>query len=265
MMGALALGSFVVRRHPDDERMFIILATVAGTAAVGALIVNPSTLVPGLLVACPILVAGFVALRRSTVESVTAQVSLGTFSLFALAVAATQYSTGGSGEWGGRYFAVGIPVLVPVLLLALAQAGERVGRAARQVGVVSLVVCSAAMMVMGLTTLRDTHRFSARLMAVADRAGFTTGSDRPVMVATRGLVPRLAWSTFDRQRWLLADPGDLGDLVGRVHATGVQKLVLVSDDLGRDLDRIGPSAQVVSREGRADSRGWQVVVLQLRP
>jgi len=156
-------------------------------------------------------------------------------------------------------------VLVPVLLLALAQAGDRAGRASRQAAVAALVVCSVAMTVMGIASLRSAHRFTGRLMASADAMGQATGSARPVMVTTRGLVPRMAWATFDRQRWLLTDPGDLGNLLGRVGATGVDRVVVMSNDLGSDLDRIGDVAQVERRAGSADGQGWQIVLLRLTP
>jgi hypothetical protein len=265
MAAALAVGSLAVRRNPDDHRAVITFGVVAAVAAVAALVSDPSNVVPGLLVACPLLIAGLVALRRTSLSSVPAQVCLGAFALFSGAVAATQYATGGSGEWGGRYFAVGLPMILPVLLLALAQAGECVGPASRRAGVVALVACSMAMTVMGVKSLHDAHRFTARLMASAARVGVTTGSERPVMVATRGLVPRMAWATFGRQRWLLSQSQDLGDLVGNVRAAGIDRIVVVSDDMGDDLGRIGPAAQVVSRQGRSDGTGWQIVLLQLRP
>lgn len=263
MLAAVVAGALAVRRRADDKGVVVLLGTVAAAAAVGALVVDPTNVVPGLLVACPLVTAGLVVLRRTTLVSVVAQVCLGAFVVFALAVAATQYATGGSGEWGGRYFALGLPMLLPVVLLALAQLGDRLGRATRQAGLAALVVCCVAMTTMSLSSLRAAHRLTADLMVSADQAGLATGDPRPVMVATRGLIPRMAWGTFDHQRWLLADPEDLGGLVGRVAATGVNQVVLVSDDLGHDLDRIGPTAHVVSRQGRPDGHNWQVVRLRL--
>lgn len=264
MVAAVVAGSFAVRRRPHDCGVVALVGGVVALAAVAALAMDPSNVVPGLLVACPVLVAGLAVLRRSALESVTARVCLGTFALFALAVAAMQYSVGGSGEWGGRYFAIGLPVLVPVVLLALAQAGDGIGPKSRQAAVAALVACSVAMSVMSVTSLRDAHRTTADLMASADRLGLATGSARPVMVTTRGLVPRMAWATFDRQRWLLSDPQDVGDLMRRVGDSGVGRVVLVSDDLYRDLGRIGPSAEIVRRESLAGARRWQVVLLNLR-
>ncbi len=264
MVAAIAVAAVAVRRRPGDHGVVVVLGATAAVSAVTAVALYPTNVVPGLLVACPVLVAGLATLGRSTVASVAARVSLGTFALFALAVAATQYSTGGSGEWGGRYFAIGLPVLVPVLLLALAQAGDRAGRSTRQAAVAALVACSMAMTVMGMASLRGAHRFTGRLMASAEEMGQATGSTRPVMVTTRGLVPRMAWATFDRQRWLLTTPQDLQSLLGRVGATGVERVVVMSDDLGNDLQRIGDVAQVEKRQGSADGQGWQIVLLRLR-
>ena len=60
-----------------------------------------------------VLTVGIAALdRRRVTRNPAATVATTTFVLFSLAVLATQYRDGGSGEWGGRYFLLGIPVIV---------------------------------------------------------------------------------------------------------------------------------------------------------
>ncbi|MEN3315164.1 MAG: hypothetical protein V7605_1398 [Acidimicrobiaceae bacterium] len=264
MSGVLVVGALAVRRHPGDRRAISLLGGVAAVSALVALLVAPANLVPGLLVACPVLAAGLCLLRRSTIETLAARFALGTCAAFAVMVAATQYSTGGSGEWGGRYFALGLPLVIPVVLLALADAGARLDRPTRQVAAGALAVCAAATAVMGVTSLGETHRFTARLMATADRAGRTVSpGGRPVMLATTGAIPRLAWATFDRQRWLLSEPDDLGGLRGRLVDAGVTEVVLVSNDLQRDLDRMGPGVRVVSTDAPGNRHGWQVAVVEV--
>ena len=77
-------------------------------------------------------------------------------------------------------------------------------------------------------------------------------------------MPRSAWATFDRQRWLLTRSDDLSGIVGRLRAAGITRIALVSsresDDLARQL---GPGTSVVSADGWAESVGWRVLVLQL--
>ena len=72
-----------------------------------------------------LLPAGLVLVRRGTFASPAARLATSTAALFALAVLATQYPVGGSMEWGGRFFHVGLPLVVPVLLLAVAAARRR--------------------------------------------------------------------------------------------------------------------------------------------
>jgi len=266
MSGVLVVGALAVRRHPGDRRAISLLGAVAAASAVVALLVAPANLVPGLLVACPVLAAGLCLLRRSTLERLAARFALGTCAVFAVMVAATQYSTGGSGEWGGRYFALGLPLIIPVVLVALADAGARLDRPTRHVAAAALAVCAVATATMGVTSLGETHRFTGRLMATADRAGRTVSPDgRPVMLATTGAIPRLAWATFDRQRWLLSEPDDLGGLRGRLADSGVTEVVLVTNDLRRDLDRLGAGVRVVSTEAPGSRHGWQVAVVQVQP
>src|SRR5205085_8935669 len=148
-----------------------LLATVAAVASILALLTGTTAIVPGLLVACPLVLVGLVSFRRAGTDDGppssrrAASLAASTFAGFALAVIATQYATGGSGEWGGRYFAIGLPLLVPVCLLNLRRVGRKVSDGSRRVAAAALVVCTACLSVIGINGLRYNHDFRARLMA----------------------------------------------------------------------------------------------------
>lgn len=264
MLALVVAAAVLARRRPGDRAGVFLLAGTAAGAAWAALALDPDALVPGLLVTLPVAAAGVALLRRQSLRSPAATVAAVTFTVFALAVLATQYPQGGSGEWGGRYFAMGLPLLVPLALAGLAGQRGRSDRVTASAGIGALVACTAAVSVMALTSLSSNHRFTGDLMARIGRGGEQVG-DRPVMVATSGAVPRLAWATFDRQRWLLADDEDHEDLPGLVHrlrAAGVARFALVTNRLpvdGARLDRAG--ARVLSRDGRPDGGEWQVLVV----
>ena len=263
MVAALAAGALTLRRHPEAGSRVVTCGLVAAGCALLALAAAPATVVPGLLIAFPLATAGLLLVERGTLRTTAAHLAFGVFTLFALAVIATQYTKGGSGEWGGRYFAVGLPFLTPVLLLALRQAGGRLAPQPRRRAVAALAVCSVALATMGVATLRSSHRNTAQLVAMFDRAGGAAGTAQPVLLTTEGSAPRFAWQAFDRQRWLLAEPSGLGDVLDRLRTAGVARLAFVTRNLERDRPQLGPRVTVLATDGTASDRGWHVLVLQL--
>jgi hypothetical protein len=153
---------------------------------------------------------------------------------------------------------------VPVLLLALREAGDTLAPAVARRALVALAVCSLALSTMGVAALRSSHQANLRLVAAVDRAGRTVAADAPVMVTTERSMPRFAWSTFDRQRWLLVTPDGLDDLFGRLADAGVTRIGFVSRNLARDqaaLDAAG--VRVVTVDHSLNGRRWEVLVLEV--
>jgi sulfopropanediol 3-dehydrogenase len=96
-----------------------------------------------LLLAFPLVLIGVVATRRRGLDTTT-RLYATAFGLFALAVLATQYAGGGFGEWGGRYFAIGLPLLIPPLLAGVLDLGRTLDRTTAKVaGVSNVIACSA--------------------------------------------------------------------------------------------------------------------------
>ena len=262
MLVSLVLAARVARRHPQDGTAIGLLGLVAAAAGTAALVVSPSNVVPGLLVAFPLAATGMAVMGRDAVTTPTARLVGGSFALFAAAVVATQYATGGSGEWGGRYFALGLPLLVPVVLAALHRTGLSLDRATAGRAAGALVVCSVAMATMAVGSLRSSHRFTARLMAsVASVGQAATPDARPGVVATSAALPRLAWPVSDGQRWLLAEAGEVADLAARLRAAGEERMVLTGH--GRPPET-GAGTRAVAADRWAADAGWFVVVVDLR-
>jgi hypothetical protein len=270
MAVSVGAAAVIVRRRQGDSRSAQAAraaAVVAAAASVAALVVSPRNVVPGLLVAFPVGLAGLLLLDRRTVASLPARALAGTFALFSLAVLATQYSRGGTAEWGGRYFALGLPLLAPLALDALRQHGARLDReTARRAGG-ALAVCSLALAVMAVSALRGSHQRTDELVAAfaaTGRASVAVAGEKPVLVATMGAVPRLSWSTFDDQRWLLAPPEELDDVLDGVRAAGVYRVALVTNNLGRDRLAWGEGVSVTATVA-SPRAPWDLLVLDLGP
>jgi hypothetical protein len=236
----------VARRRPEDDAGIRLLGSIAVACAV-ARIVLPASSVPGLLVAFPLLTVGLFALdRRRVTRNAAATIATTTFVLFSLAVLATQYRDGGSGEWGGRYFLLGIPVIVPVVLAALADVGERLTVPTRRTmlglavgGSLALTVCSG--LALHVKQWQDERGVEAIEAALDDHPD-------AVVVGTDGLASRYGWRHIAAgEEWLIADtPEGLEELGGKLADEG-RPVVLWTIDEDESTTALTDSYEVVDR------------------
>lgn len=256
MLAAIAWCAARVRLHPLDRPGIVVPAAVAAGAAVVALVTAPANIVPGLLLAFPVGTPGLFLMRRQ----VLAGLAGATAALFTLAVLATQYALGGTGEWGGRYFALMLPFTVPLVLAALYRQGQLLATGIRRPLAGALVVCSLALSTMAVNGMRANHDAKATVVARIEAAGRAAGGDRPVVVTTLAAGARLAWPTFDDFRWLYVPKDQVADVAGRLREAGVGRFVLLTTDLPALEEQLA-RLTVVSVDGPADGQGRQILVV----
>ena len=259
MVAGVVVAAREARRESSTPARVCVPATLAACAAAALVVIGPAVVVPGLLVAFPLLAAGLIVLRRQLFQHVGATIAMATSVVYALAVVATQYSTGGTGEWGGRYFALAIPVVVPVLLLGLYRNGQGMGRVARRAATGALVVCSVAMTLTALLSLRTSHREQSDLVRAIERAETVAGPDRPA-VTTWEAVPRYSWAIFDRHPWLLVERTEIGELRELLARVGADRFVFVTASPAADQPEL-EGLEVIWAEEEFDGR-VRILVLQ---
>ena len=153
--------------------------------------------------------------------------------LGAAAILATQYSIGGGVEWGGRYFAVLLPVVVAVVVTACVGSLRRClpDQPWRNLVAGAAVVATVVLALIALTTLRQGHQWADQLArgvaAAASSAGTTPATDRPIVMTSNRLLPQLLYDDVDRYDWVSADADVLPDYAGQLAAAGVDSAVLV--------------------------------------
>jgi hypothetical protein len=195
-----------------------------------------------------LLAVGLVALGRRRVLTVPARLCAWTFAVFSLGVLATQYGSGGFGEWGGRYFAIGLPLIVPVLLYGVCEVGRALDRRTVTIAVVSGVVLSLSMSVLGVITLRSFHENGDELVAAVDRSTRdhpASDGGPPVVLTTNGAAARFAFPVVERSRWLTVPAADAASYAARVHDLGVGELTFVTRDED-DVAALGEEYRIVS-------------------
>lgn len=263
-----AVGAVAVRRRPGDVGGIILITAMGVAAVLARLVGDPSGTVPGLVVAFPVLWVGLWLIRPALLESLPAFVLTVTAAVFALGVVLLQYPDGGGAEWGGRYFAISLPLIVPVALEAIRRAGAGLGRAARRATLAGLIIVSAVLGLTAVIQLRLTHQSTAQLTALTTAAGQATVAgqpgQRPVIVTTQGQLPRFAWKTFDDQRWLLVPQHVLATYGRRLRHAGIQRFVLVTATPKRQLADLSGNYREVSSQHPSLSPGFTVAVLRAR-
>ena len=251
VFGTLLAAAVLARRLGSDQtvdadhraRLVEGLMMAALVVAVVRFGLSRTALIPGLLIAFPALAMGLVQLDRDRVIRRRTLAVLLPFALFCGAVLATQYRRGGGGEWGGRYFAVGLPVGIAVATVGLLAALDRFPAPRRRRLVVLGAATMALIMVMGLFGIRAVRVTTEAQNLAIDRALAPAGSssigDEPIVVSTVAGAGRWAWADLDRARWLRITPDELRAAAERLDRLGVHRFVLVSYDPEQDIAVLG--------------------------
>lgn len=223
------------------------LAVPTVMVAVGCLAIRfvlmPVALVPGLLMACPILAVGLILVDREAIRHPATAPILVPFVLFCGAVLATQYRGGGGGEWGGRYFAVGLPLGLAVAGVGLVQARWKVRPAdRRRLGglLVTGVVLLNLMGLLGVREIRNrTTDLAATVTATAD-AETSTDNGGPVVVTTMNGLGRWMWRDLDAVRMLRVSHDELPEVGRLLTELDVEHITLVSLSPEADRQALAP-------------------------
>jgi hypothetical protein len=236
-MAAIGVAALLVRMGRRDAIVAGLVAAGAGLYVARLLVGDPHP-VPGLLAAFPLGLVAVLLVTRADLASTPAAAAGVVAGVIAVMVLLTQYPEGGSVEWGGRYFAVALPVAVVPRVIALARTWTGWGGGARRAAAGGLVVVTMATVALAGATLRDSHDSSRRLADAVEVAARRAGparvglarDTRPIVVTTESLLPQLLWPVFAHVRWLVAGPEDVPALLQRASRAGVRRLVLVSAD-----------------------------------
>lgn len=235
-------GAWSLRRGESGRS--VVLVAVAAVTSLLYLVMAPG-LVTGLVAAVPLVFGGLLLLSRSDVRIPAVSACLVVSGLTVVAVVATSYSQGGGAEWGGRYFHLLLPLLVPAAVVGLARGRSQLAGRGRTVAVVAVAVLAVMPTVLALRVVARLHdgvdnTIEVVLAAVAradagteDLPGGPAGDGgTPVVVSTTPTFGRFAWNRIDGMRLLtVTDPEQLDEALAGVAATDVRRvLVLTHDD-----------------------------------
>lgn len=213
-----------------------LMAAATGALAVWAVrvITDPTSPVSGLASAAPVLWVGIWLIDRQLLRTAAARFCALAAAGFAALVLATQYGDGGGAQWGGRFFAIVLPVVAPVAVAAIRSQRGRVDRRTATylgaVGATLTLLLSAG----ALASLRASHSTDARLASAIERSAATAPAagdgGLPVYITSFPAVPRLEWQVFDDVRWQLVPLPDMPSMGRILRGAGISTFTLVTAD-----------------------------------
>ncbi len=259
LAATLTLVAGVLARRGQARAGVVTGLLIGSTLALAArFAIAQAALIPGLVIAFPTLFVGLFLLDRRRFANDRLAVVFGGFVLFCGAVLATQYRLGGGGEWGGRYFAVGLPLGIAAAAVGFITAGDRFSvEARRRIGGL-LIVSMALLSAMGLLGLRAVRQQTEDL-ALDIGAAIDESNGDPVVLSSIDGLGRWMWREVDNGRWLRVPEDELATVAARLDSLGVDQIVLITADNQQQLTALDtwyrPSNSLAAPEAeRSDYR-----------
>lgn len=268
LIAAAVLGGVVVARtRPADSHAVLLFSGLAIGLAAALNFLVPG-LVPGLVFAFPLLFAGLVVLRREMWHEFTPRFLVVVWLIFTAAVIATQYGVGGSVEWGGRYFSMGLPIACPIALEALRLLAKDLAPAPRRIAAIALVAVALTFSIAAVRAVRDLHAATDQLVATTERISAKTPAGDggvPVILTDDQYLSKSAWAIADSRRFIWPPPDKMGAYLSGLRRVGITEVLFATRDPGAKLDHLS-SSYAVTRVVPLDDHGspWRFVVLRAR-
>jgi len=257
----LAAVGAVAIRIGARPRIVVTLGAGSAVLVVLRLVTDPTAIVPGLLFAFPLLLVGSLLIdrRHLTLGSNRSRDLVLAASLYALAVVATQYSVGGTTEWGGRYFALGLPLICPVVVAAVLDGADRLDRTSARRWVATLVVVSLTISLIGLLGLRRAHDRTEELVATVAQGIGAAGPD-PVVLTDVNPLARWSWELLDDARWTLVAADDMPAASAQLSDAGIERFVYVGHLADDEIEALSRRHRVTAELRPSFDESWHVVV-----
>lgn len=235
---SIAIAAIVLRVLPTRWLLPISLLLMAATASVLHLR-SDLVFVTGLLVAMPVLIAGLILLRRQDFREPLIIRNLMVSGITATGIALTSYGEGGAMQWGGRFYHVLLPLLIPAVVLGLCHGYRLLPRVPARIAAAALMACIAATSAFALQTLDGYRSISkaasvttVRYLSEIKSSGVQYGQ-RPLVIIgrTRGDgTSRVFWDLPAHTETISAKGiVDTFALARRAKEAGYTSIVLVTD------------------------------------
>ena len=262
---AVVVGAVALRRAGRAD-LLVGAGGLVALAWFGRMWIDPPALVPGLLVAFPVGVGATFLALPAPLDARRDRLVWMVVALSAMGVLLTQYGIGGGVEWGGRYFAMLLPLWVAVAVPGALGRLRSMPVAPRRALATLVVVVTLLAMVNVVAVQRHVHGVTGELLSelrdAADGLPVSGRIDgRVVVVSENRLLPQIAYTDFDRYAWVVGRPEALPRGLDGVRAADVEAVLAVTPDPVGFTERATEAGWTVTSR-RPVGRSYQVLVVE---
>lgn len=227
-VAAILLGSLSLKIAPQRWLLPVSLAVLAA----GSLLyqnVGDVILITGLIATMPILAGGIILLRRTDFSKPVIVRHLLVSAISIVSITLTTYSVGGASEWGGRFYHILLPLLVPAALIGLRYGYEVLPHRPARVALASVVVASLSMSGLAIQHQVATRQITKEVTSEAVTFARSHSVDAVNVSNPLVIVGLLTPDGTSRMFWNA--PNDI-DVVSAVGATDIFRLIALAKQNG---------------------------------
>jgi hypothetical protein len=247
MIVAVAAGSLAARFRPGERGLVRTCGIVAVVGAALPILGGHPDTIPSLFAACPLLLAGLLVARRRILIDDPQRLIAAVALVYCVAVLVAQYDQAGAAEWGARYLALVLPMLVPLALHALRRAGDALDARTARRSAVALVVVTALVSGYAVWALHYYHGINRQYADLTAAAAADQPPGAPPVVVTTWIgLGRLMWPEDLDVRGLTVPQDELHATLNQLRDDGVRDLTFVTTDPNKDLPALAGLYDVVA-------------------
>lgn len=262
VLGVVAILLSAVALKVAPRRWLLSVALlVLGAGCLAYQVLAGVTLATGFIATFPVAVGGIILLSRQALRRPMVVRNLGISVVAVIGITITSYGIGGANEWGGRFYHLLIPLLVPIAVLGLDNGRVMMPRLPSQVAASAAVVGTVAISLIGLGYIRGARDVSQQ--AVDAARGFAMDhvpahdappTRRPLVIV--GMLQgdgtgRIFWEpTPDVDVISAIGIGDLFTVIDRARQHGYPSVSVITN--------ISPTVLSIVGDKRLEGTGWEL-------
>ncbi len=261
-------------RRPSLAVGLLLMATLGAVAHN----LERQELISGLFATIPIVVIGLILIPRLTLADFPIRFLLGSVALSTTTIVWTSYGTGGTAEWGGRFYHVLIPFLVPASVAGLHHGLSMLPVRLRPISIVAAITMTSLVSLSALRTMADYKSFDQSEVTAVTHYRQQVGLEMPVVFATvqsSGLT-RLFWRDLIDAAPIVngGNIGGLNQMLPTADRIGIDELMVITDvdrftfeyvlNKARELSPAATDNWTVISEQTLDETGLTALRLQRR-